>query len=152
MLPTTQHLVGGLHDQPRSPGGVLSRSARDGLVHTSLTLGKPRARHLGNKQGISHPAKPVQHQMYAASMDRFGTSLLSPMGAVCVSDSRVRGRLTTAGMSGAFWATYTTMTCATMRKKRTALKLSTGNSAVVRRPSDALLPTGKRVGFRATHL
>ena len=90
--------------------------------------------------------------MYPASTDRFGTSLLSPMGAATVDDSRLRGRITTARASGPVWTTHTTMTHALTDPKRTDSETQAGQSAVAGSASDALPPTTEVVGFRAAQL
>ena len=152
--PTTRHLVGGLHAQPPAHGEALSRPAvgRDGLAYTALIRGEPRARHLGSEQGISHPPCGGQHRVYPASTGRFGTSLLSPMGAASVGGSRVQGRITAARASGPVWTTHTTMTHPLKQGKRTDSETQAGQSAVAGGASDALLPTAEAVGFRAVQL
>ena len=150
---------------------LLQRGAVGGLAHTvlgtrsvpmcskivlrfsnALIAGEPRGRHLGSEQGISHPPCGGQYRLSPASTGRFGTSLLSPMGAASVTDSRVRGRITAARASGPVWTTHTPMTHALTHSKRTDSKPPAGHSAVARSASDALPPTRERVGFRAIQL
>ena len=153
--PTTRHLVGGLHDQPRSHGKalpLLQHGAIGGVAHTALITGESRARHPESEQGISHPPCGGQYRVSPASTRRFGTSLLSSVGAATVDDSRLRGRITAARASGPVWTTHTTMTHALTHSKRTDTKPPAGHSAVVTSASDALAPTRERVGFRAIQL
>ena len=150
--PTTRHLVGGLHNQPRSHGEALpplQREAIGGLAHTALIAGESWARHPESEQGISHPPCGGQYRMYPASVGRFGTSLLSSVGAASVGDSRLRGRITAARASGPVWTTHTTMTNTLTDPKRTDLETHAGQRAVVGGASDALSPTPEGVGFRA---
>jgi len=108
--PTTRHLVGGLHAN-RGPMvrrlSLLQHGAVSRLAHAALILGEPRARHPESEQGVSHPPWGGQHQMYPASMGRFGTSLLSAVGAATVDGSRVRGRITAARANEAVWTERT---------------------------------------------
>ena len=153
--PTTRHLVGGLHNQPRSHGEALpplQHGAIGGLAHTALITGEFRTRHPESEQGISHPPCGGQYRMYPASVGRFGTSLLSSVGAASVGGSRLRGRITAARASGPFWTTHTTMTHPPKQNKRTDSEPHAGQSTVAGGVSDALPPTGKRVDFRATQL
>ena len=150
---------------------LLQRGAVGGLAHTvlgtrsvpmcskivlrfsnALIAGEPRGRHLGSEQGISHPPCGGQHRMYPASTGRFGTSLLSSVGAASVDGSRLRGRITAARASGPVWTTHTTMTNALTDTKRTDLETHAGQRVVVGGTSDALLPTAEAVGFRAVQL
>jgi len=150
--PTTRHLGSGLHDQPRSHGEalpLLQHGAIGGLAHTAFITGESRARHPESEQGISHPPCGGQYRMYPASVGRFGTSLLSSVGAASVGDSRLRGRITAARASGPVWTTHTTMTHALTEPKRTDLETHAGQSAVAGSASDALPPTPGGVGFRA---
>jgi len=153
--PTTRHLVGGLHAN-RGPMvrrlSLLQHGAVSRLAHAALILGEPRARHPESEQGVSHPPWGGQHQMYPASMGRFGTSLLSAVGAATVDGSRVRGRITAARANGPVWTERTTMPHALTGVERTDSKPPAGQSAVVRGESDALPPTAEAVGFRATQL
>jgi hypothetical protein len=153
--PTTRHLVGGLHDHPRSHGEALPplhHGAMGGLAHTALITGESRRRHPESEQGISHPPCGGQYRMYPASVGRFGTSLLSSVGAAAVGDSRLRGRITAARASGPVWTTHTTMTHALTHSKRTDSKPPAGHSAVGTSASDALSPTRSRVGESAIQL
>ena len=153
--PTTRHLVGGLHDQPRSHGEALPplhHGAIEGLAHTALITGESRARHPESEQGISHPPCGGQYRMYPTSVGRFGTSLLSSVGAAAVGDSRLRGRITAARASRPVWTTRTPMTHPPKHSKRTDSETQAGHSAVVTSASDALAPTRERVGFRAIQL
>ena len=131
---------------------LLQHGAVEGLAHTALIRGEPRARHLGSEQGISHPPSGSQYQMYPASAGKFGTSLLSPMGAVSVSGSRVRGRITAARASGPVLTAHTTVTLPLKRPKRIASKPPSAHSAVAPSASDALPPTREQLGFRAIQL
>ena len=66
--------------------------------------------------------------------------------------SAVRGRPTTAPAPAPVWLRCSTMIHALKHSKRTDSNPPTGHSAVVASASDALPPTRKRVGFRATQL
>ena len=102
----------------------------------------------GVSRGFLTRRVAVQYRMYPALMGRFGTSLLSPMGAASVNGSRLRGRITAARASGPVWTTHTTMTNALTDPKRTDLEPHAGQRAVVGGASDALPPTPEGVGFR----
>ena len=103
----------------------------------------------GVSRGFLTRRVAVQYRMYPASTGRFGTSLLSPMGAASVNGSRLRGRITAARASGPVWTTHTTMTNTLTDPKRTDLETHAGQRAVVGGASDALPPTPEGVGFRA---
>jgi len=66
--------------------------------------------------------------------------------------STVRGRPTAAPAPAPVWLRCSTMTHGRKHSKRTDSKPPAGQSAVARSASDALPPTRKRVGFRATQL
>ena len=131
---------------------LLHHGAVGGLAYTALIAGEPRGRHLGSEQGISHPPCGGQHRMYPASTGRFGTSLLSPMGAASVNGSRVRGRTTAARANGPVWTERTTMRQSLKHHKCTDPKPTNGQRAVAESASNALSPTPAAVGFRAALL
>ena len=139
------------------------------LAHTALIAGEPRARHPESEQGISHPPCGGQYRMYPASVGRFGTSLLSSVGAASVGGSRLRGRITAskeiedfltigklrfprARLRSPLWSSQTTSIDGVTGSKRTDFETQAGRSAVVGGASDALPPTPRGVGFRAVLL
>ena len=65
---------------------------------------------------------------------------------------RVRGRPTAAPAPAPVWLRCSIMRHTPTQRKRTDSKPPAGQSAVARNASDALPPTHKRLGFRATQL
>ena len=131
---------------------LLQHGVVGGLAHTSLIAGGPRVRHPESEQGISHPPCGGQYRMYPASVDRFGTSLLSSVGAASVGGSRLRGRITAARPRSPLWSPRTTPIDGVTGSKRTDFETQAGRSAVVDGASDALPHAPSGVGFRAVPL
>ena len=131
---------------------LLQHGVVGGLAHTALIAGEPRARHPESEQGISHPPRGGQYRVYPASTGRFGSSLLSSVGAASVGGSRLRGRITAARLRSPLWSSQTTSIDGVTGPKRTDSETHPGQSAVAGNGSDALRPTPEGVGFRAVQL
>lgn len=90
--------------------------------------------------------------MSPASVGKFGTSLLSSVGAALVGGSRVWGRSATARANGPVWTECITAEQEENERERTDAGTDTGHSAVAGGALGALPPTTNVVGFRAVPL
>ena len=146
--PHSRTVTGGLHAQRSARGdcsvssGVLSPGViRQGAGPWRGTFAAARRR--GDR--LAHTASilgglPARHR-HVPWRERHG-----------VIRPRVRGRPTAAPAPAPFWLRCSTMRHTLNHTKRTDSKPPAGQSAVARSASDALPPTRKRVGFRATQL
>ena len=165
--PTTRHLVGGLHAQRSaeancsvrsgvlSPGfirrgagpwrGTFATATRRGdrLAHTilrtrSVLICSKIVERFSNALILGR--LPARHR-HAPWRERHG-----------VIRPRVWGRPTAAPAPAPFWLQCSIMRHALTQRKRTDSKPPAGKSAMAPSASDALPPTHKRLGFRATQL